>query len=71
MPKQNDAASADQEPRGAKRPAYRAYLIRCWWEGQNRRYSLETIPDRRRRGFDSLEALIETLRAELSSHDQY
>ena len=70
MPKQNDAASANKKPTGAKHPHYRAYLIRCWWEGQNWRYSLETIPDRHRQGFDSLEALIEALWAELGGDDK-
>ncbi|MBE9508875.1 MAG: hypothetical protein IMY86_12615 [Chloroflexi bacterium] len=54
---------------------YRAYLLRCWQEGEaapgkepHYRFSVEEILRKRpRRGFDSLEALVAFLRAELSS----
>ncbi|MFQ5854308.1 MAG: hypothetical protein ACE5LU_01495 [Anaerolineae bacterium] len=51
----------------------RAYLLRCWHEGEAApgeapawRFSLEEVAgERRRRGFVSLEALVAFLRAEL------
>jgi hypothetical protein len=44
-----------------KKPSYRAYLLRCWQEG-------EAAPgkERRRKGFSSLGGLIAFLRAELA-----
>ncbi len=52
----------------------RAYLLRCWQEGEAApgkeprwRFSLEDVlHERRRKGFDSLEALITFLRDELT-----
>ncbi len=57
-----------------KRQAHRAYLLRCWQEekatpGQEPRWRFsveEVLHERRRKGFDSLEALVAFLRAELS-----
>jgi len=54
---------------------YRAYLLRCWQEGEAApgkeplwRFSVEEIlPERRRKGFSSLEALVAFLRAEFAS----
>jgi len=72
---------------------YRAYLLRCWQEGEAAsgkeplwRFSVEEIlpssppagsgqrklkalPERRRKGFSSLEALIAFLRAELAGDE--
>lgn len=56
---------------------YRAYLLRCWQEGEAAsgkeppwRFSVEEIlPERRRKGFSSLEALVAFLRAELDSSE--
>jgi hypothetical protein len=58
-----------------QKPSYRAYLLRCWQEGEAPpgkeplwRFSVEEIlHERRRKGFSSLEALIAFLRAELAS----
>jgi hypothetical protein len=55
-------------------PPQRAYLVRCWCEQHSAtvgesswRFSVEEIvPQRRRRGFGSLDALIAFLRAELA-----
>ena len=55
-------------------PPQRAYLVRCWCEQPSAyvgesfwRFSVEEIvPQRRRRGFGSLDALIAFLRAELA-----
>jgi hypothetical protein len=58
----------------------RAYLLRCWQEGEaapgkepHWRFSLEEVlHERRRKGFDSLEALVAFLRAELTgSRDEH
>lgn len=53
--------------------SYRAYLIRCWQdrsgfdEEPSWRFSVEEIlPERRRRGFGNLEALVAFLQAELA-----
>jgi len=61
--------------RREKRPLYRAYLLRCWQEGEAApgeeprcRFSVEEIlHKRRRKGFDNLEALLDFLRAELGN----
>lgn len=53
----------------------RAYLLRCWQEGsgepegENRwRFSLEEVLHKRwRRGFSSLDGLVDFLKAELTS----
>ena len=55
-------------------PPNRAYLLRCWQEGAaaageepRYRFSVEEVLQKQpRRGFDSLEALLAFLRAELS-----
>jgi hypothetical protein len=57
---------------------YRAYLLRCWWEGEAApgqeppwRFSVEEILDeRRRKGFSSLRALIAFLRTELTGGEE-
>jgi hypothetical protein len=61
-----------------KSDPYRAYLLRCWQEGETTssekphwRFSLEgVLHERRRRGFDSLQALLAFLQAELASHSE-
>lgn len=60
----------------SKPPRYRAYLLRFWEErGQHPslptvwRYSLEDPHTGERRGFASLEALVEDLRAEVSGSE--
>jgi hypothetical protein len=63
---------------GEKSHPNRAYLLRCWQEGEAAagqeplwRFSVEEIvPERRRKGFTSLEALLAFLRAELDSSDK-
>jgi len=58
----------------AKHLLYRAYLLRCWQEGEaapgeepRYRFSVEEVlHERRQRGFDGLEALLAFLRAELT-----
>jgi hypothetical protein len=60
---------------GKKSRPQRAYLLRCWQEGEcaedqvpHWRYSVEEILNKEpRRGFDSLEALIDFLRMELAA----
>lgn len=60
--------------RREKNRPYRAYLLRCWQEGEaapdrkpHWRFSVEEILHKRRRqGFDSLETLVAFLRAELA-----
>ena len=47
-----------------KQNSYRAYLLRCWQEGdansepQSWRFSLEGVQDNRRHGFADLQALL-------------
>ena len=60
--------------RGEKDHPYRAYLLRCWQEGEAApgheptwRFSVEEVlHERRRQGFSSLDGLIAFLRAELA-----
>ena len=62
------------EKKGKNEP-YRAYLLRCWQEGDGEtdkgplwRFAVEEIfGERRRHGFASLEALVAFLRVELMS----
>jgi hypothetical protein len=57
--------------------AYRAYLLRCWQEGETLgseghrwRFSVEEVLHKRRqRGFNGLEALFVFLRTELADED--
>ena len=57
---------------------YRAYLLRCWQEGDVGtdqeplwRFSMEDVfGERHRQGFGSLEALVAFLRVELIGHDR-
>jgi CRISPR/Cas system endoribonuclease Cas6 (RAMP superfamily) len=64
--------------RKKKNELYRAYLLRCWQEGDAGtdreplwRFSVEDVfGERRRQGFGSLEALIEFLRVELVRIDR-
>ena len=61
-----------------KNELYRAYLLRCWQEGDAAtdqeplwRFSVEDVfGERRPQGFGSLEALIEFLRVELVRIDR-
>ena len=63
---------------GEKSHPYRAYLLRCWQEGEAApgkeplwRFSVEEIlNERRRKGFSSLGVLIAFLRAELASGEE-
>jgi hypothetical protein len=63
---------------GEKSSPYRAYLLRCWQEGEAApgkeplwRFSVEEIlNERRRKGFSSLGALIAFLRAELAGGEE-
>ena len=63
---------------GEKSHPHRAYLLRCWREGEAAagqepvwRFSVEEIvPERRRKGFSSLEALLAFLRAELAGGEE-
>jgi hypothetical protein len=56
---------------------YRAYLVRCWQEGEPScdeghrwRFSVEEVlHERRQRGFSGLEALLAFLRTELVGED--
>lgn len=64
--------------RKEKNELYRAYLLRCWQEGDvgtDRetlwRFSVEDVfGERRRQGFGSLEALVAFLRVELIRLDR-
>ena len=69
----NIAEFVSRDKGGAKRQVQRAYLLRCWQEGAapgeepRWRFSLEEVlHERWRKGFDSPEALIAFLRAELA-----
>ncbi len=61
-----------------KSDPHRAYLLRCWQEGETApdekphwRFSLEEVlHGRRRRGFDSLQALVTFLQAELAGQGE-
>jgi hypothetical protein len=61
-----------------KNPLSRAYLLRCWQEGEvlpgqtpRWRFRVEEVaPERRQRGFGSLDALIAFLRAELAGGEE-
>ena len=63
---------------GEKHHPYRAYLLRCWQEGEAApgheptwRFSVEEVlHERRRQGFSSLEGLIAFLRAELAGEGE-
>jgi hypothetical protein len=63
---------------GEKDHLYRAYLLRCWREGETAageepawRFSVEEVlHERRRQGFSSLEALIVFLRTELAGGEE-
>ena len=63
-----------KKQRVAESRRYRAYLLRCWQEVEaapgkepHYRFSVEEILHKRpRRGFDSLDALVVFLRAELA-----
>jgi hypothetical protein len=49
-----------------KRKGYRAYLLRCWREGEEWRFYLgEVSGERRQYGFSSLEALVAFLRTQV------
>lgn len=56
-----------------RRKPYRAYLLRCWYEGEAAegqaplwRFSMEEVSDERRRlGFNHFEEIMAFLRAEL------
>ena len=69
----SDTTIAETTIRSKRRPS-RAYLLRCWQEGEsargeepNWRFLIEEIsPERRRRGFSRLEELVAFLRAELA-----
>jgi hypothetical protein len=80
-------------PREKNQP-YRAYLLRCWQEGEaapgqeppwrfsveeilpfapsagSGQHKLRTLHERRRKGFNGLEALIAFLRAELAAGEE-
>jgi hypothetical protein len=69
----NIAEFVSPDKGGAKRQVQRAYLLRCWQEqaapGEEPRWRFsleEVLHERWRKGFDSPEALIAFLRAELS-----
>ena len=63
---------------GGRNQPYRAYLLRCWREGEVApgqeplwRFSVEEILyKRRRKGFNSLGALIAFLRGELAGGER-
>jgi hypothetical protein len=63
---------------GEESHPYRAYLLRCWQEGEAApgkeplwRFSVEEISnERRRKGFSSLGALIAFLQAELAGSEE-
>lgn len=49
---------------------YRAYLLRCWNQAGQWRYSLEKVGTSHRQGFASLSALVSYLR-QLESWDSF
>ena len=61
---------------GGSLPTYRAYLMRCWQEHNSApdgepiwRFSLDASWYEERRGFASLQALMDHLQAELMNQD--
>lgn len=61
---------------GESSPSYRAYLVRCWQERGNApedkpiwRFSLDATWYEERRGFSSLQALMEYLQTELMAQE--
>ncbi len=61
-----DATKKERTGKAEGDNRYRAYLLRCWQEGDSWRYSIEmTGKEQERRGFGSLEALLAWLGAEL------
>lgn len=63
---------------GERKKPYRAYLLRCWFEGEAVedqaplwRFSMEEVLDQRRRlGFSHLEDIMAFLRTELAANPQ-
>ena len=54
-----------------KRKGYRAYLLRCWQEGERWFFSLEEVSgERRRHGFPDLKALVAFLRREVIAKEE-
>lgn len=54
--------SANRQTQRVESP-YSAFLVRCWFEGGQWRFFLETIaPAREKRGFSSVEALCDYVR---------
>jgi hypothetical protein len=58
-------------------PRYRAYLLRCWEESSVQpgqlgtwRFSLEDTRTGQRRGFATIEAMIDCLQTELANEDK-
>ena len=64
----NEENEIEDEKRARKR-AYSAYLVRCWQEGADWRYSMERVGENKRRGFDDLGRLLQELRGSLGSPD--
>jgi hypothetical protein len=74
MANTNSAPAARKS--GVSLPSYRAYLVRCWQERGDAsggepiwRFSLEASWYEERRGFASLQALMEHLQTELMNQD--
>lgn len=64
MTGQNDGNSPGDASRRPNTP-YKAFLIRCWQEGQDMRFSLESVGRGERRGFDRAADLLAVLKNEL------
>ncbi len=65
------AADETNSRRSHEKGGDQSYLLRCWQENGQWRFSLETIgPHRRRKGFRSLEDVVTFLRSQLSPPDR-
>jgi len=54
-----------------KRKGYRAYLLRCWQEGEEWRFSLREVSGARRQyGFSGLDALVTFLQREVMAEGE-
>lgn len=54
----------------ARPPEYHSYMLRLWREGPNLRIMAEAVNSGERHGFNSLDSLVEFLRAQLDEEER-